>query len=82
MASAQESSRAADLAARFTGDPKKVVNMINIAGGQQVMLKVRIAEMDRNVAKQFGVDLSSRPRLPACRVLVVHPTPSAWWAGR
>ena len=58
VASALESSRAADLAARFTGDPKKVVNMIAIAGGQQVMLKVRIAEMDRNVAKQFGVNLA------------------------
>ena len=59
VASALEASRAADLAARFTGDPKKVVNMINIGGGQQVMLKVRIAEMNRNVAKQFGVDLTA-----------------------
>src|SRR5678815_2767448 len=59
VASAIEASRAADLAARFTGDPKKVVNMISIAGGQQVMLKVRIAEMDRNIAKQFGVNLAA-----------------------
>ena len=58
VASALESTRAADLAARFTNDPKKVVNMLGIAGGQQVMLKVRIAEMDRNIAKQFGVNLS------------------------
>jgi pilus assembly protein CpaC len=59
VASALESTRAADLAARFTGDPKKVVNMLGIAGGQQVMLKVRIAEMDRNIAKQFGVNLAA-----------------------
>ena len=59
VASAMEASRAADLAARFATDPKKVVNMISIAGGQQVMLKVRIAEMDRNVAKQFGVNLAA-----------------------
>jgi len=58
VASALEATRAADLAARFTGDAKKVVNMISIAGGQQVMLKVRIAEMDRNIAKQFGVNLA------------------------
>ena len=58
VSSALEATRAADLAARFTGDPKKVVNMISIGGGQQVMLKVRIAEMDRNVAKQFGVNLA------------------------
>jgi pilus assembly protein CpaC len=59
VSSALESTRAADLAARFAGDPKKVVNMINIAGSQQVMLKVRIAEMDRNVAKQFGLNLAA-----------------------
>jgi pilus assembly protein CpaC len=57
VASAAESVRANDLAASFTGDPKKVVNMLGIAGGEQVMLKVRIAEMDRNIAKQFGVNL-------------------------
>ncbi|HKQ46166.1 MAG TPA: type II and III secretion system protein family protein [Rhizomicrobium sp.] len=59
VASALEVSRAADLAARFTGDPKKVVNMINIAAGQQVMLKVRISEMSRSIAKQFNVNLSA-----------------------
>src|SRR3954463_10346699 len=59
VASAMEASRAADLAARFATDPKKVINMIGIAGGQQVMLKVRIAEMDRNIAKQFGVNLAA-----------------------
>ena len=58
VSSALEASRAADLAARFAGDPKKVINMIGIAGGQQVMLKVRIAEMNRNVAKQFGINLA------------------------
>ena len=63
VASAMESTRAADLAARFTGDAKKVVNMISIAGGQQVMLKVRIAEMDRNIAKQFGVDLTAAAKI-------------------
>ena len=59
VASALEASRAADLAARFTGDPKKVVNMIGIGGNQQVMLKVRIAEMNRNIAKQFNVNLTA-----------------------
>jgi pilus assembly protein CpaC len=58
VSSALESTRAADLAARFAGDPKKVINMLNVAGGQQVMLKVRVAEMDRNVAKQLGIDLA------------------------
>src|SRR5580698_3807673 len=55
--SASDSTRAQDLAGRFAGDPTKVVNMLSIQGGEQVMLKVRIAEMDRNIAKQFGVNL-------------------------
>jgi pilus assembly protein CpaC len=59
VASAMESSRAAELAGKFVGDPKKVINMIGVSGNQQVMLKVRIAEMDRNIAKQFGVNLAA-----------------------
>jgi pilus assembly protein CpaC len=59
VGSALESSRAAELAAKFTGDAKKVINMIGVSGNQQVMLKVRIAEMDRNIAKQFGVNLAA-----------------------
>jgi pilus assembly protein CpaC len=59
VSSALESTRAADLAAKFTGDAKKVVNMLGIAAGQQVMLKVRIAEMDRDIAKQFGINLAA-----------------------
>ena len=58
VASASDSTRAQDLAARFAGDPAKVVNMLSISGGEQVMLKVRVAEMDRNIAKQFGVNMS------------------------
>ena len=59
VASALESTRAADLAASFAGDPKKVVNMLRVAGGEQVMLKVRVAEMQRQIAKQFGINLAA-----------------------
>jgi pilus assembly protein CpaC len=59
VANAMESTRAQDLAARFAGDPTKVVNMLKIAGSEQVMLKVRISEMQRQVAKQFGVNLAT-----------------------
>lgn len=58
VASAQEASRAQDIAARFAGDPTKIVNALQIRTGEQVMLKVRIAEMQRTIAKQFGVDLT------------------------
>jgi pilus assembly protein CpaC len=58
VTSAIEATRAADLAASFAGDPKKVVNMLSVSDGEQVMLKVHISEMQRQVAKQFGVNLS------------------------
>lgn len=58
VANAQASSRAQDLAARFAGDPAKVVNMLQISGSEQVMLKVRIAEVQCQVSKQLGIDLS------------------------
>jgi pilus assembly protein CpaC len=58
VASAAEASRAQDIAARFAGDPTKVVNVLQIKSSEQVMLKVRVAEMQRTIAKQFGVDLS------------------------
>ncbi len=57
--SAQQATRAQDLAARFAGDPTKVVNMLTVADSQQVMLKVRVAEMQRTIAKQFGVNLAA-----------------------
>src|ERR1700678_959823 len=65
VASAQDSARAQDLAAQFVRepgkqiDPTKVVNMLKIGGHEQVLLKVRVAEMERQIAKQFGVNLSA-----------------------
>jgi pilus assembly protein CpaC len=58
VASASEATRAADLSASFTGDPKKVVNMLSVSDGEQVMLRVHVSEMQRQIAKQFGVNLS------------------------
>jgi len=58
VASASEATRAADLSASFTGDPKKVVNMLSVSDGEQVMLKVRVSEMQRQIAKQFGINMA------------------------
>lgn len=54
-----EAQQAADLAARLTGDAKKVVNSIVVRGSDQVMLKITVAEVQRDVVKQLGVDLSA-----------------------
>jgi len=51
--------QARDLAARFVGDDKHVVSMLNVKSSEQVLLKVRIAEMQRTLAKQLGVNLSA-----------------------
>ena len=69
VSSAMEASRAADLAASFTGDVKKVVNMLKVAGGEQVLLKVRMAEMDRSIAKQFGVNLTGEMNINGSPIL-------------
>ena len=55
-ANAAEAKTAFDLAARFAGDEKLVMTMIKITGKEQVMLRVRIAELQRDVLKQFGID--------------------------
>ncbi|HUJ45508.1 MAG TPA: type II and III secretion system protein family protein [Rhizomicrobium sp.] len=59
VTNAQEATRAQDLATSFAGDPKKVVNMLKIDANEQVMLKVRVAEVQRTIAKQFGIDLNA-----------------------
>jgi pilus assembly protein CpaC len=53
-----DSQRATDLAVRLVGDPTKVVNSLVIAGRDQVMLKVTVAEVQRNVIKQLGINLN------------------------
>lgn len=37
--------------------PGKVVNMMSVQGSQQVMLKVRFVEIDRNVSKGLGISV-------------------------
>lgn len=59
VASASQSKRASDLAARFAGAPEQVLNLLSIAGKEQVALKVSVVEMQRTVLKQLGVDLSA-----------------------
>ena len=42
---------------RLVGDGK-VVNSIAVRGRDQIMLKVTVAEVQRDVIKQLGIDLS------------------------
>src|ERR1700719_4509620 len=54
-----EAQQAGDVAARLVGGADKVVNSIVVRGRDQVMLKVMVAEVRRNIVKQLGVDLSA-----------------------
>lgn len=48
------------IAAQYAGKADGVVNMMTIKTGQQVMLQVRIIEMQRSVIKQLGINLSAQ----------------------
>ncbi len=54
-----DADRAAQIAARYVSKPEQVLNMISVAGKDQVMLKVRIVEVQRSVVKQLGVNLEA-----------------------
>ncbi len=41
------------------GSPSRVINMITAEGREQVLLKVSVVEMQRNIIKQFGVNLDA-----------------------
>jgi pilus assembly protein CpaC len=58
VASPTESQQAHDLAARLAGDANRVINGITVRGRDQVMLKVTVAEVQRDIIKQLGIDLS------------------------
>lgn len=53
VSSSQKLQRALDLAERYA--PERVSNLMSVGGVQQVLLKVRFAEMQRSVSKSLSV---------------------------
>jgi pilus assembly protein CpaC len=53
---AAEAKTAFDLAAKFAGDRETGLSTVAITGREQVMLRVRVAEVQRDVLKAFGID--------------------------
>ncbi|MFQ5959220.1 MAG: type II and III secretion system protein family protein, partial [Alphaproteobacteria bacterium] len=53
--SAQVAEDARLVARRFVVDDSEIVNLLRIANEQQVMLRVRVSEMQRTVVKELGV---------------------------
>ena len=54
LSSAAKVARAMEIAGKFAADKDTVVNDLRVTGSQQVMLQVKVAEMQRNVSKSLG----------------------------
>jgi len=54
--SASAAKNAVNIARRFVAADANVTNMLTVIGGQQVIIQVRVAEMDRDVRKSLSVD--------------------------
>ena len=57
VASAADANRASELAARFVKKPDGVVNLLEADSNEQVLLKVQVAEIQRDALRRIGVDL-------------------------
>lgn len=55
VSSVQKLDQALEIAGRYA--PEAVLNLMSVGGTQQVQLKVRFAEMSRNLSKEIGVSL-------------------------
>lgn len=53
-----ESDRVIQIARRFIESDDKLVNLITVRGTDQVMVKVRIVEMQRSIIKQLGINVN------------------------
>ncbi|WP_249159295.1 type II and III secretion system protein family protein [Bradyrhizobium tropiciagri] len=75
VASPVEAQQAGDVAAKLVGSADKVVNSIVVRGRDQVMLKVTVAEVRRDVIKQLGVDLSASMNFGTAAVVFNNSNP-------
>lgn len=73
--SAGESERIERVAATFVERPDQILNMLSIAGSDQVMVHVRVVEMQRNVIEQLGIELNGAINAGADPNWVIANTP-------
>jgi pilus assembly protein CpaC len=59
VSSPGEADRATQVARAFVSTPEKVINMMTVAGSDQVMVKARVIEVQRTVIKQLGLDVDA-----------------------
>lgn len=58
-ASPAQADQARRIAAAFVSAPEKVINLISVAGSDQVTVKARIVEVQRSAVKQLGLDVNA-----------------------
>lgn len=75
VANSSDADKARDLAERYVGKTEQVLNMLAVDSKEQVMLKVTVAEMQRNVIKQLGIDLSAVGNIGNLAVKVATDNP-------
>jgi pilus assembly protein CpaC len=75
VSSPVEAQQAGEIAARLVGGPEKVVNSIVVRGRDQVMLKVTVAEVRRDIIKQLGIDLSANMNYGTAQVVFKNSNP-------
>jgi pilus assembly protein CpaC len=71
-----DADRAVKIAQATVTKPEQVLNMLSIAGKDQVMLKVRIVEMDREVIKQLGVSWQALINQAGATAINIATTPT------
>lgn len=70
---AGQAAQAIKVAQTYVDDPENVISMLSITGKDQVMLKVRVVEMQRTLTKQLGVDLAVGGRINEVAFSLVNP---------
>jgi pilus assembly protein CpaC len=55
VASPIASENARQIARQFVADDKSIINLLKIRGQNQVLLRVRVAEMSRQIVKELGI---------------------------
>ncbi len=70
---ALQAAQAVKIAQTFVEEPENVISMLSITGKDQVMLKVRVVEMQRTLTKQLGMDLAVGGRINEVAFSLVNP---------
>jgi pilus assembly protein CpaC len=68
--------KAVKVAQGFVAKPENIINMMSVAGRDQVMLKVRVVEVNRTVIKQLGFNLSAVTGQSGLAQMIMGVTPT------